>query len=362
MAAQGDFNISLIQYLNEKGEAVAPFPEFALKEGELLELYRLLTLVRKFDAKVVSLQRTGNMGTFASSLGQEAVSVGAGRALQETDLFCPYYRDQGTLIQRKVKLVEILQYWGGDERGNRFSENQEDFPVAIPIATQLLHAVGAAYAIKLRKQRRAVLTTCGDGGTSEGDFYTALNGAGTWHLPLVFVINNNQWAISVSRRIQSKANTLAQKGIAAGIECLQVDGNDVIAVRQTVSDALDKARSGGGPTLIEALSYRLCDHTTADDASRYVDKAELTKAWSLEPVARLQKYLRSQNSLTPASEESIENANQRLVDEAVTAFLALAPQPPESMFDYHFATLPNALLEQRNELAQYLHSENGVSP
>jgi pyruvate dehydrogenase E1 component alpha subunit len=359
MAAIGDFNINYIHYLNEKGEAVAPLPEFALKESELIELYRLMTLIRKFDAKVVSLQRTGKMGTFASSLGQEAVSVGAGHALRETDLFCPYYRDQGALIQRKVKLVEILQYWGGDERGNRFADNQEDFPIAIPIATQLLHAVGAAYAIKLRKQQRAVLTICGDGASSEGDFNAALNGAGTWQLPLVFVINNNQWAISVPRRIQTKAATLAQKGIAAGIECLQVDGNDVIAVCKTVADALDKARAGEGPTLIEALSYRLCDHTTADDASRYIGKAELEQAWTLEPVIRLQSYLRSKNILSSKAEETIERSNQRDVDEAVSTFLNLAPQPPESIFDFHYVALPNALLEQRNELASYLQSENG---
>lgn len=358
MTTDSEIDIKFIRYLDENGSPVSSLPDFAGEQDELLELYRLMTLIRKFDAKVVSMQRTGQMGTFASSLGQEAVSVGIGRALRQTDLFCPYYRDQGVLVQRNVKLLEVIQFWGGDERGSRFIGNKEDFPIAIPIATQLVHAVGAAYAIKLRKQNRVVLSTCGDGGTSEGDFYTALNGAGTWNLPLVFVINNNQWAISVSRKIQSKSKTLAQKGIAAGIDCLQVDGNDVIAVKEVVGKALSKAREGGGPTLIEALSYRLCDHTTADDASRYVDKKELDRAWQTEPVKRLKTYLLSKDWLSPQKEKELEESNQAEVDQAVEDFLNLTPQAPESIFDYQYGNLPEALLEQRDELGLILQPDN----
>ncbi len=358
MTTNSKIAISFIRYLDENGRPVSSLPDFAKKYDELLELYRLMTLVRKFDAKVVSMQRTGQMGTFASSLGQEAVSVGIGRALKQTDLFFPYYRDQGVLVQRNVKLLEVMQFWGGDERGSHFIGNKEDFPIAIPIATQLVHAVGAAYAVKLRKQNRAVLSTCGDGGTSEGDFYTALNGAGTWNLPLVFVINNNQWAISVSRKIQTKAKTLAQKGIAAGIDCLQVDGNDVIAVKEVVGEALDKARDGGGPTLIEALSYRLCDHTTADDAGRYVDKEDLDKAWQTEPVKRLKSYLLSKGRLSPEQEQELEKSNQAEVNQAVEEYLSLTPQPPESIFDYQYENLPEALLEQKEELELFLQPDN----
>ena len=340
-----------VQYLDKKGQVVNPLPEFANDPSLLTELYRLMVLIRLFDKKVVSLQRTGKMGTFASSLGQEGFSVGVGSALKKEDLICPYYRDQGILYQRRVKLMEILQFWGGDERGNRYIYNQEDFPIAIPIATQLVHAVGMAYAVKLRKQTRAVLTTCGDGATSEGDFYVALNGAGSWNLPLVIVINNNQWAISVPRTLQTRADTLAQKAIAAGIESVQVDGNDVIAVRKVAEDALEKARSGGGPTLIEALTYRLCDHTTADDATRYVAKSDLEKAWTREPLLRFNEYLMKNGILSLELDEKIKTACKDEVDLAVNQYLSLPPQPPESIFDYQYANLPVALQEQKEDLA-----------
>ncbi len=342
-------------YLDKSGKALGKIPKFAEDRSTLKDLYRLMNLIRIFDKKVVSLQRTGKMGTFATSLGQEGVSVGIGHALQKDDIFVPYYRDQGILYQRRVKLIEIMQYWGGDERGSRYVYNREDLPISIPIATQLVHAVGVAYAVKLRKQERAVLSTCGDGGTSEGDFYIALNGAGTWNLPLVFVINNNQWAISVPRAIQTKADTLAQKAVAAGIDSIQVDGNDVIAVRQVVSEALAKARSGGGPTLIEALTYRLGDHTTADDASRYVDKSDLDKAWALEPIIRLQSYLTKKRILSKKEEKQILETCKEEVDQAVAEYLALSPQPPEAIFDYQYANMPSALQEQKDELNYSLH-------
>ena len=228
-----------------------------------------MVLTRAFDLKAVSLQRTGRLGTYAVSLGQEAVSVGVASAMRQEDVLLPSYRDNGTLLWRGVKMEEILLYWGGDERGNLSSGPAHDFPFCVPVGSQAPHAAGVAYAFKFRKEPRVAVCLLGDGATSKGDVYEAMNFAGVQKLPLVFVVNNNQWAISVPLKLQTACETLAQKAIAAGFAGEQVDGNDVIAVRDAAEQAIAAARNGQGPRLIEALTYRLGDHTTADDAARY---------------------------------------------------------------------------------------------
>lgn len=359
MTIVATFQIHYEQFLDHEGKPTQPLPAFAENPETLLELYRQMIFTRVFDAKAVALQRTGKMGTFPSSLGQEAVGVGIGAALQKEDVFVPYYRDQGTSMMRGVKPCEIFAYWGGDERGSQFSNPaaKEDFPTCVPIATQLLHATGIGYAMKIRKQKRAVLSICGDGGTSEGDFYEAINFAGALHLPVVFIVHNNQWAISVPRNMQSNCQTLAQKAIAGGFEGIQVDGNDVIAVRKVVGDALDKARNGGGPSLIEAIDYRLCDHTTADDARRYADKADLEKAWGYEPVKRLRKYLESQKLWDEKQETELQNTCSQQIAQAVEEYQNMPLQPATSMFDYLYAELPVPYHEQYEELKKQKVSE-----
>lgn len=349
------FNIQYLQFLDENSQATQAFPDFAQPEN-LVELYRCMLLGRTLDKKVINLQRTGRMSTYPAAIGQEAISAGIGHALKKDDVFCPCYREQITLLQRGVKMSEILNYWGGDERGNAFENNAEDFPFCVPIATQCLHAAGIAYAIKYRQQPRAVLVACGDGATSKGDFYEAINVAGAWNLPIVFVINNNHWAISVPTEKQTKAQTLAQKAIAAGFTGLQVDGNDVIAVRQATADALEKARQGKGPTLIEALTYRLCDHTTVDDASRYtpayVDAAEKQKIEKKEPIARLRNYLHQQNLWSEEKELALQKKCSGEVEEAVNIYLETDTQPPEACFDYLYESLPDALQSQRDAIGK----------
>lgn len=351
MTTVASYDVKFLQFLNENSQPTQPFPEFA-DSKTLLELYRAMSLIRSYDNKTVNLQRTGKMGTFAASRGQEATGIGMGHAMQKEDIFCPYYRDQGVFYMRGGKLSEILAYWGGDERGSNYANPDlaEDFPICVPIAGQLLHAAGVAYAVKYRKQKRAVLTICGDGGTSKGDFYEAINLAGVWNLPLVFVINNNQWAISVPRPKQSNCETLAQKAIAAGFEGIQVDGNDVIAVRYAVADALDKARQGGGPTLIEAVTFRLCDHTTADDASRYTPAEEIKNAWKDEPIARLGYYLESEGLWSREKEADMQKELTAEVDEIVKEYLNATPAKPTDMFDYLYAELPQELKSQRDDL------------
>ncbi len=348
-----DFHIKYLQLINEDNEATQTLPD-GFDEKTLKELYRLMALTRALDLKAINLQRTGKLGTYPSSRGQEAIGVGMGNALQEGDVFCPYYRDQGAFIARGNKLSKILGVWGGDEFGNDFHNpvSKKDFPICVPIGTQLLHATGVAFAMKYRKEQKAVLTICGDGGTSQGDFYEALNVAGEWQLPVVFVINNNQWAISVPRDAQSHCKTLAQKAIAGGFEGLQVDGNDVVAVRYAVDQALQKARNGGGPTLIEAVTYRLCNHTTADDATRYQSEEDVKAAWKKEPIARLGHYMEAQGWWSREKEAELQKEVTDELNQAVEEYLN-APEPTATdMFDYLYAELPAALKPQRDSLGE----------
>ena len=347
MTIAAKFEIHHSQFLDPHGKAVQPLPAFARDPANLVALYRWMVLMRTYDAKAIALQRTGQIGTFASLLGKEAVEAGVGSAMARDDVFLMTYRENGAQLMRGVTLKELFLYWGGDERGNDFSGPRKDFPICITIAAHATHAAGVAYAMKLRRQPRAAVCTLGDGATSKGDFYEGLNAAGTWQLPLVFVVTNNQWAISVPRSVQSAAQTLAQKAIAAGIEGLQVDGNDVIAVRHAMDQALAKARSGGGPTLVEALTYRLADHTTADDASRYRNPDELAEAWKVEPVLRLRIYLTENGAWDKAKEDALLRECNEQVQAAAQAYLD-TPQPPAGqMFDHLYAKLPAALEKQR---------------
>ncbi|MBV9576133.1 MAG: pyruvate dehydrogenase (acetyl-transferring) E1 component subunit alpha [Gammaproteobacteria bacterium] len=344
------FDIPYYQYLNELGEIADDMPPIARDTTALLQLYRLMVLVRVMDAKAIALQRTGKLGTYPSTRGQEAVFVGIGHALDKKDIFVPYYRDIGTLIQRGVKLSQILLYWGGDERGNNFMDEYENFPFSVPVGSQPLHATGAAYAVKYHQENRAVLSVCGDGATSQGDFYEAINVAGAWKLPVVFVICNNQWAISVAREVQTAAHTLAQKAIAAGIPGEQIDGNDIVAVQHRTTLALKQARENHQPCVLEMVCYRQHDHTTADDASRYEPKHLREQEWKKEPVSRLRRYLEKINGWSSQQEEVLQAACAKEVEEAVKDYLAIAPQALESMFDYLYARLPEAYLEQRRLL------------
>jgi pyruvate dehydrogenase E1 component alpha subunit len=349
MSLAAQFDIHYSRFLDEHGNALAPLPAFAQDAAALIPHYRWMTLIRAFDAKAIALQRTGQLGTFASMLGQEAIQAGIASAMTADDVLLTTYREQGALMMRGVTMKELFLYWSGDERGSRFSSTHGDFPICVTIGAHATHAVGVAYTFKLRQQPRVAVCALGDGATSKGDFYEGLNAAGAWKLPLVFFVSNNQWAISVPRAAQSAAQTLAQKAIAGGIEGLQVDGNDLIAVRHAMDTALAKARSGSGPTLIEALTYRLSDHTTADDASRYRSADEVATAWKHEPVARLRAYLVNCGAWDKAREETLLRECNEQVQAAVQAYLNEPPPPLGQMFDHLYATLPAALEKQRAE-------------
>jgi len=359
------FEIRYTQFLDEHGRLADDAPPLAHDHARLVELYRHMLLTRLFDRKAVALQRTGQLGTYASSLGQEATSVGIGGAMARDDVLLPTYRETGAMLLRGVEMRELLLYWGGDERGSDYSgpnAPREDFPICVPIATHAPHAVGVAYAFKLKREPRVAVCVLGDGATSKGDFYEAMNAAGVFDVPVVFVIVNNQWAISVPRSLQSRAETLAQRAIAAGIDGEQVDGNDLIAVYDATARALEKARSGGGPHVIEALTYRIGDHTTADDARRYRSEDELALWRARDPLKRVAAHLIRAGAFSEAQDAALRAELGAAVEKAVADYAATPPRPPESMFDHLFERLPRALEPQREAVASRARPDGNEVP
>ncbi len=343
------FEIHHRRYLDEGGVPVAELPEFAHTPDKLLELYRGMVLTRLFDDKAVALQRTGKLGTYASTLGQEAAAVAIGSAMQAQDVLFPTYRECGVQLMRGVRMTELFLYWGGDERGMDFVGPRRDFPVSIVVASHLPHAVGAAFAMQYRNEARAAVAVFGDGATSKGDFYEAINAAGVWKLPVVFIAINNGWAISVPRDKQTACETLAQKAIAAGIHGEQVDGNDAVAVYQVCREALERAYRGEGASLIEALTYRLGDHTTADDAKRYRGADDVERHREVEPLARLKTFLVRSGAWSEEQDRQLRSELQSEVEQAAETYLNSEAPPPEVMFDYLYATLPPVYADQRRE-------------
>jgi pyruvate dehydrogenase E1 component alpha subunit len=346
-----EFSVSLRRCLNTEGEPLGKLPEFARDATTMKRLYCLMALTRQFDEQAVAFQRTGRLGTFASSLGEEATTVAVGVAMSRDDVLLPSFREQGAMFARGVTPEELFLYWGGDERGSNFSQAIGDFPISIPVGSHAPHAAGVALAFKLKKEPRVAVCVIGDGATSKGEVYEAMNLAGVWNLPVVFVVLNNQWAISVPRQSQTRAETLAQKAIAAGFEGIQVDGNDIVAIYATLTDALTRSRAGEGPCLIEALTYRLTDHTTADDASRYRDDSDVSFQWQSEPIRRCRQYLVNYLGWSRDDEEQLILQTAQKIKTAAEAYLSAAAQPATSMFEYLYETLPTALKSQRDQLS-----------
>jgi pyruvate dehydrogenase E1 component alpha subunit len=349
------FSIEHLSILDSEGTLDAALePDIA--PDRLKELYRAMLLGRRLDERMVRLQRQGRIGTFAPIKGQEASQMGSAFTLRRTDWMVPSFRETAAMVWRGWPIEKLLLFFAGYMEGGQPGPDQHDLPVTIPVATQLPHAVGLAYAAQYRGDDVVIMTFFGDGATSEGDFHEALNFAGVWHVPVVFVCQNNQWAISVPLKKQTHSRTLAQKALAYGIPGIQVDGNDVLAVYAASLEAVERARAGQGPTLIECVTYRLGVHTTADDPTKYRSEEEVREWERKDPLTRFADYLKKKNLL----EEGLEQEVDEEIAAAVKRFEAYGPPDPLRMFDYVYAEPPPHLAAQRDELAARLRA--GAEP
>lgn len=338
-------NVKRLDILDEQGNADAALAP-QLSDVELRNMYETLVLVRTFDQRALNLQREGRLGTYPSFRGMEASQVGSTLASEKTDWTFPTFRESGVYVASGYPMHMLLQYWAGDERGMQTPEGLHVFPLSIPVGTQITHAVGVAMAAKYRKDRVGALAYFGDGGSSRGDFHEGLNMAGIFKLPVVFLCQNNQWAISLPREQQTASRTIAQKAAAYGFEGIQVDGNDVLAVYKATKDALTKAKEGNGPTLIESFTYRMADHTTSDDATRYRMKEEIEQ-WKLrDPILRMRLYLEKKGLWTEAFQKDVDERSKTAVDEAQKKAEAVTPADPKDMFTYTYAGLSQRQVRQ----------------
>jgi len=352
------FNVEWLQVLDEDGNCDEPIRP-SLTDQEVQKLYEWMVLARTMDERAFKLQREGRLGTYAPLRGQEATQVGSAYALRPSDWMFPSYREAGASIVRGLPLKMIYQYWSGDERGSRIPAGQNDFPITIPVGTQIPMAVGAAWAAKAKGDRIAVIVYFGDGATSKGDFHEGLNFAGIFSLPVVFLCQNNQWAIFVPLRRQTAAQSLAQKAIAYGFGGTQVDGNDVFAVYKAAQEALDRARKGEGPTLIECVTYRLSDHTTADDATRY-RKEEEVQAWrSKDPIQRLRRYMEKKALWDRSYGERVLSEAVAQVEAAIREWEALPPPDPLDIFRYTFQEMTPDLVKQMSRFLEEREKTEG---
>src|SRR5579883_1261308 len=318
-------------------------------------------LIRAIDQRMLALQRQGRIAFCGLTTGQEAAVIGSGAAIEKEDWVFPALREAGVALLRGFPLSRFFAQMFGNShdvlKGRMQPMHFADRSVnqvswSSCIATQLPHAVGAAYAMKIKKERRVALAYLGDGASSEHDFHTALNFAGVWRVPCVFVCQNNQWAISVPFSKQTASDGVAVKAAAYGMPGVRVDGNDLLAVHAAVKEAVDRARSGGGPTLVEAVTYRMGGHSSSDDPTRYRDKDEVTHWAEKDPIARFRKYLETRGVWDEGREKALEESLKAEINAAVKEAESAGPPPVDTLFSDVYADMTPEIARQRARLLE----------
>lgn len=345
--------LEYLSILDEDGDLDADL-EPDLDEEFLLEMHRVMLLSRRFDDRRLRWQRSGRIGTFAPVKGQEAAQIGAVAALNETDWFVPSFRETAAATWRGGSLVSFVLFDAGFNEGGKIEQGSHNLPIAVPVASQIPHAVGLAHSIKYQGGDEVVMVFFGDGATSQGDFHEGLNWAGVFDLPVVFVCQNNQWAISLPREEQTASKSLAQKATAYGFPGLQVDGNDILASYTANLEAVERARSGEGPTLLEMCTYRLSVHTTADDPSKYRSEEEEEEWKQRDPLPRFQNYLTDKGLLGSNDLEELESDIENQIDDVwnkAKQEMEVLAKDPEHMFEHVYAEMPRRLETQRRSIA-----------
>ncbi len=353
-----DTRLERLSVVSDSGEVDNDLvPE--ISETMLRALFRAMLLGRRFDERLLNLQRQGRTGTFAPTSGQEAAQLGAVAALEADDWMVPSFRETAAELWRGKPMESVILHTNGYSDGYDTLSKYNNLPVSVPVGSQALHAVGIAWAQKYRKAPQVAMAFFGDGATSEGDFHEALNFAGVFRVPVIFVCQNNHWAISVPLSKQTRSQTLAQKALAYGIPGIQVDGNDILAVYSAAKEAVGRARKGRGPTLIECVTYRLQVHTTADDPTRYRTDEEVQLWKARDPIPRFQTYLINRGVISEqdieALEASVQEEIQQAVDRAEKRMKTLGD--PVAMFDHVYAQLPPDLVSQRQYLEEQLAAD-----
>ena len=347
--------VEYLSILDENGRLDASL-EPDIDDERLLKLYRFMLLGRRFDERLLNLQRQGRVGTFPPISGQEAAHVGPVAVLKNSDWMVPAFRETAAELWRGRSMVSVILSNAGYAEGADLDDPGNNLPMSIPVGSQMLHAVGLAWAARYRGRDDVAMTFFGDGATSEGDFHEAMNFAGVFQTPVVFVCQNNQWAISIPRSMQTRSATIAQKAVAYGMPGIQVDGNDVLATYTAAAEAVSRARAGGGPTLIEAVTYRMSVHTTADDPKRYRSDDEVDAWRKKDPIVRFRNYLLAKNLLTESRADQLEQEVlediQSAVDAAETAMASLGD--PMDMFEHSYAERNSYLEAQREALEREL--------
>ena len=343
--------IEYVSILDEHGTFDDELGKGLITDEQVLDLYERMTVCRQLDEFAFKLQRSGRMGTYPQNKGQEASAVGTALALRPgKDWVVPSYRENAALFMMGLPMHYVLLYWMGDERGSQIPDNVKMTPLSVPIGTHMLHANGIAFAEKVRKTDNVVATYFGDGATSEGDFHEAMNFASTMKTPTIFINQNNSWAISVPREKQMNSETVAQKALAYGMPTVRVDGNDIFAVKYAMDDAVKRARSGGGPSFIECITYRLGDHTTADDARRYRDPKEV-EAWvARDPLIRTRKYLEDRKLWDATKDENLQVRAKKIVKEVVATAEGIGMPEVSSIFEAMYVNMPDEVRKQRDTM------------